>query len=101
MADCHSIFLTLLQSIPKPTHGSFSSQTLPQFLLCSALRHYRSRRRMWKQPASCPLNVKTAPSQRGGERAMPTSFAHLVHEREPIERVRARLDALAKANAAP
>src|SRR5215471_6647764 len=44
MADCHSIFLTLLQSIPKPTHASFSSQILPQFLLCSALRHYRSRR---------------------------------------------------------
>src|SRR5215467_2373589 len=65
MADCHSIFLTLLQSIPKPTHASFSSQILPQFLLCSALRHYRSRRQRWKQPASCPsLNGKTARSWR-------------------------------------
>src|SRR5262252_7468765 len=65
MADCHSIFLTLLQSIPKPTHASFSSQVLPQFLLCSALRHYRSRRQRWKQPASwTSLNGKTARSWR-------------------------------------
>src|SRR5262249_26127969 len=49
----------------KPTHASFSSQILPQFLLCSALRHYRSRRQRWKQPASCPsLNGKTARSWR-------------------------------------
>src|SRR5215510_15346243 len=76
MADCHSIFLTLLQSIPKPTHASFSSQILPQFLLCSALRHYRSRRQRWKQPAFCPsLNGKTARLRRG---IVP--FTHLARE---------------------
>src|SRR5262249_26880086 len=76
MADCHSIFLTLLQSIPKPPHASFSSQILPQFLLCSALRHYRSRRQRWKQPAFCPsLNGKTARLRRG---IVP--FTHLARE---------------------
>src|SRR5262249_12976020 len=36
MADCHSIFLTLLQTIPEPTHARCSSQILSQFFRTDA-----------------------------------------------------------------